>query len=90
MRPRISIRGFVHPLVRPFVHNHFFKKGESGWNEHGNHPGVGMGGEGEEEDEDGSGMIIRLLLARFPIWKKSGYQRTNRPTDQPTDGQSLL
>ena len=52
--------------------------------------------EEEEEDEDGSGMITRLLLARFPILKK--WLRTNGPTDgltnrrtdQPTDGQSLL
>ena len=39
--------------------------------------------EEEEEDEDGSGMIVRLLLARFPISKKG-------PTDGPTEGQSLL
>ena len=39
--------------------------------------------EEEEEDEDGSGMITRLLLARFPILKK--WLRTNGPTDGQTN-----
>ena len=39
--------------------------------------------EDEEEDEDGSGMIMRILLARFPIHKKVV---TDGPTNGPTDG----
>ena len=76
MRPRISIRGFVHPSVGLSigwsVGNHFFKTVNLvekscviilG--------GMGRGGEEveeeEEEDEDGSGMTIRLLSARFTV-----------------------
>ena len=44
--------------------------------------------EEEKEDEDESGMIIRLLLARFTVEIK--WLPTDRPTNQLMDRQSLL